>query len=138
MANALYDKGRQSFLEATIAYLTDTIKAVLVQTGVGHYVVNLAADQFLSSIVAGDRIAISPAFTTKTSVAGVADADDVTWAAVAAGPAAGAIVIYKDTGNPATSPLIAYIDTDTGLPVTPSGGDIIQVWDNGANKIFKL
>jgi hypothetical protein len=34
--------------------------------------------------------------------------------------------------------LIAYIDTATGLPVTPGGGDIDITWDNGSNKIFKL
>ena len=49
-----------------------------------------------------------------------------------------AIIIYSDTGTEATSPLIAYIDTATGLPITPNGGDIIVTWDNGANKIFKL
>ena len=49
-----------------------------------------------------------------------------------------AIVIYVDTGTEATSPLIAYIDTATGLPITPNGGDIIVTWDNGVNKIFKV
>ena len=48
------------------------------------------------------------------------------------------MLIYKDTGDNATSPLIALIDSATGLPITPNGGDIIVVWDNGANKIFKL
>ena len=33
------------------------------------------------------------------------------------------IVIYKDTGTEATSPLLAMIDTATGLPITPNGGD---------------
>ena len=33
---------------------------------------------------------------------------------------------------------INFIDTATGLPITPNGGDIIVTWDNGANKIFKL
>ena len=32
----------------------------------------------------------------------------------------------------------AYIDTATGLPITPNGGDIIVTWDNGINKIFRL
>jgi hypothetical protein len=49
-----------------------------------------------------------------------------------------AIAIYQDTGNEATSRLIAYIDTATGLPVTPNGGDINLNWDTGVNKIFKL
>lgn len=136
MANALYDKGRQSFLEGGVAYLTDNIKAVLVKVTSG-YTVNLATDQFLSSIVSGNRIATSGNLASKTSTAGVADAADVTFAAVT-GAAAGAVVLYKDTGTDTTSPLIAYIDTATGLPVTPNGGDITISWDNGANKIFKL
>ena len=36
-------------------------------------------------------------------------------------------MIYKDTGNAATSPLIAYIDLTT--PVTPNGGDINITWN---------
>jgi hypothetical protein len=137
MANALYDLGRQAFLEGSVAWLADNIKAVLVQTGAGHYVVNLATDQFLSAIAAGDRIATSGNLATKTSAAGVADAADVTLPAVA-GAQVSAIVLYKDTGTPATSPLIAYLDTVTGLPLTPSGADETIAWDNGANKIFKL
>jgi len=136
MANALYDLGRQAFLEGSIAYLTDTIKAVLVVTGVGHYQVNTATDQFLSSIVSGDRVATAT-LGSKTSTNGVANCANITWTAVS-GSACGAIVIYKDTGNAATSPLIAYIDTATGLPVTPGGGDITFVIDTGSNKLFKL
>jgi len=135
MANALYDKGRQAFLEGTIAWLTDNIKAVLVDTGA--YTVNLATHQYLSDITGAARIATSGNLATKTSTAGVADADDVNFALVT-GTTIEALVIYKDTGSAATSPLIAYIDTATGLPVTPSGGDILVVFDSGGNKIFKL
>ena len=63
--------------------------------------------------------------------------NDVTFTSVT-GASIEAIVLYKDTGTDATSPLIAFIDTATGLPITPNGGDIIVTWDNGANKIFKL
>lgn len=141
MANALYDKGRQGFLDGSIAYSSDNIKAVLVNITGGHYVVDLANDQFLSAVSSGDRIATSGNLASKTSTAGIADAADVTFSAVASGPAAGAIVLIKDTGSAATSPLIAYIDTTTGtpaLPITPNGGDITVSWDNGANKIYKL
>ena len=136
MANALYDTGRSAFLTAGVNWSSDNIKAVLVKTTSG-YTVNLASDQFLSTIVSGNRIATSGNFASKTTTAGVADAADVTFTAVS-GSAAGAVVIYKDTGTDTTSQLIAYIDTATGLPVTPNGGDITVSWDNGANKIFKL
>lgn len=135
MANALYDSGRQKFLEGGIAWLTDNIKAMLVTAG---YTPNLATDVFVNpAIAAGNQVAISANLTTKTSTAGVADSDDVTFPTVS-GSAVKAIVLFKDTGSQATSPLIAYIDTATGLPVTPSGGDILVVWDNGSNRIFKL
>ena len=135
MANALFDKARQRFLEGQFNWNTDTIKAVLVDTGT--YTVNLSAHEFLSDIGTGARISTSGAFTGKATTGGAADANDVTFTSVT-GASIEAIVLYKDTGTDATSPLIAFIDTATGLPITPNGGDIIITWDNGANKIFKL
>lgn len=137
MANALFDKGRESFLSQNpaIDWDTDTIKGVLVDHGSDTPLP--ATDQYLSDIGAGARIATSGAFASKTVTSGVADAADVTFTAVS-GASVESIVIYKDTGSAATSPLIAFIDTATGLPVTPNGGDITAAWDNGANKIFKL
>ena len=137
MANALYDKGREGFLDGSIDWDTDTIKECLVR----GYTVNLATHQFLSDITGGGGgtiVATSAALSSKTVAAGVADAADVTHSAVAAGAAIPYIIIYKDTGVAGTSRLIAYIDTATNLPVTPNGGDIVVQWDNGANKIFKL
>jgi len=135
MANALFDKARQRFLEGQFNWNTDTIKAALVDTGT--YTPNLSAHEFLSDISSGARVAMSGAFTGKTTTGGAADANDITYTSVT-GPSIEAIVIFKDTGTDSTSPLIAYIDTATGLPITPNGGDIIVTWDNGANKIFKL
>ena len=135
MANALYDKGRQKFLEGAVAWLTDDIRCALVD--LADYTPDLAADEFLSDIPGAAIVATSGALTGKTSADGVADADDVTFPTVS-GDQSEALVLYKWTGNAATSPLIARIDTATGLPVTPSGGNINVVWDNGPNKIFKL
>jgi hypothetical protein len=135
MANALFDKARQRFLEGQFNWNTDTIKAVLVDTGT--YTVNLSAHEFLSDIGTGARISTSGAFTGKATTGGAADANDVTFTSVT-GASIEAIVLYRDTGVDATSPLIAFIDTATGLPITPNGGDIIVTWDNGPNKIFKL
>jgi hypothetical protein len=135
MANALYDTGRAAFLNGDIDWTNDDIKCVLVDTGA--YTPNMATDDFLADIASGARIATSANLSGKTSTAGVADANDVTFTAVS-GVSVEALVIYKDTGSAATSQLIAYIDTATGLPVTPNGGDITVVWDNGANRIFRL
>jgi hypothetical protein len=141
MANSLYGKGRQSFLAQLppIAWVTDTIKLLLVQiTGAGTpYTVAINADQFRADIPSGAEVAVSPAFTSNTAVLGTANSNNVTITAVS-GNTIGAIVIFKDTGVRGTSPLIAYIDTATGLPLTPNGGDITVVWDTGPNKIFTL
>lgn len=135
MANALYDRGRKKFLDADIDWSADDIKCMLIDTG--SYTVDLATHEFLSDVAGGAIVATSGNLASKTSTAGVADAADVTFSSVV-GAQCEALILYKDTGVAGTSPLIAYIDTATGLPVTPSGGDITVVWDNGANKIFKL
>jgi len=135
MANALYDKGRQKFLSGDLDWDAHTIKAVLVDSA--DYTPDLANDEFLAAIPVGGRVATSAALTGKSVTAGIADAADITLSSVT-GDVSEYIVIYRDTGDAATSPLIALIDSATGLPVTPNGGDIAVTWDNGANRIFKL
>lgn len=135
MANNLYGKGREKFAQALINWNTDTIKCVLVDTGA--YTADLVGDEFLSNINISARISTSVAFTGKTSTQGACDANDITFTAVS-GVNCEALVIYKDTGDPATSPLLVYIDTATGLPILPNGGDILVGWNNGSDKIFKL
>lgn len=135
MANALYDLGRESFLKGEISWSADNIKVVLVDTG--SYTANMSTDQFLSDVPAAARVATSGNLGTKTTSAGVADAANVTLSAVS-GAVSEALVIYDDGASSTVSRLIAYIDSATGLPVTPNGGDITITWDDGANKIFKL
>lgn len=135
MANTLYDFSRQRFLEAQINWMTDTVKVILVDTGA--YTPQTAVHQYLSDIPTSARIAGPVTMAGKATTGGAADANDVTFSAVT-GASIEAIIIYVDSGTEATSPLIAYIDTATGLPITPNGGDIIVTWDNGTNKIFKV
>jgi hypothetical protein len=135
MANALYDHGREHFLDGTISWSGADIKAVLVTSGytAGK---DLTTDEYLAIIDAGWRLSTSSNLGAKDVAAGVADAGDVTFSAVTGTGVY--VVLYKDSGDPATSPLIACIDTATGLPVVSAGGNVIVVWDSGANKIFKL
>ncbi|SRR5689334_5364582 len=135
MANALFDSARQQFLQADLD-MDDSIKVVTVDHGVDTP--NVATDDFLDDIAAGARIATSGALGSKTFAAGVFDAADVVLSAVT-GASFESIVGYDDTpATEGTKDLIFFIDTATGLPFTPSGGDITIQWDNGANKIFKL
>ena len=135
MANTLYDYCRQRFLEAQINWMTDTVKVILVSTSA--YTPQTAVHQYLADIPVSARIAGPVTLTAKATTGGAADAADCTFTSVS-GATINAIVIYKDTGTEATSPLIAYIDTAIGLPITPNGGDIIVTWDNGVNKIFRV
>jgi hypothetical protein len=135
MANALYDYGRERFLIASINWTSDTINVMLIDNGA--YTVSTSTHQYKSDVAGGAIIAGPSTLGSKTTTGGAADAADVTFTAVS-GVSIESIIIYKFVTNDADSPLIAYIDTATGLPITPNGGDIIVTWDNGSNKIFKL
>jgi len=135
MADYLYGIGRQGFLNADVDWAADNIKCVLVDGG--DYTAAQDTDDFLADIAAGGRVATSSNLASKTSTLGVADAADVTLSAVT-GDQCEKIVIYKDTGVEGTSALIAHIDSYTGLPVTPNGGNITIAWPSDANRIFKL
>ena len=134
MANALYDPGREGFLDGSIDWDTGDIRVMLVLSSYAFS----AAHKFVSDLGAVDN-GRSAALGSKTVTNGVADAADTSLVATAA-TASKALVIFQHTGTDSTARLIAYIDTPTsGLPFTPSAGQTVNVtWDNGANKIFKL
>lgn len=141
MANALWTPGREGFLLGEIDWDTAVIKASLVRgyTFVGTH-------KFVSDLTgAGGTLVATVTLASKTGTGGTADAADATFSAVPAGAAITGIAIYQAsavTGGAdvaATAQrLIDWIDTATGLPVTPNGGDIVVAWDNGTNKIFTL
>jgi hypothetical protein len=289
MTNGLIEKGREGFLDGTIDWDTNTIKAALIDpatadTGIkaitgatnatpivitatshgftngdlvyinsvggnlaanGYWkIANTAANTFeLTDPVTAANVVGSAAYTSggyaicygpsasgdnlddydgavvgtaqtltsPTVVAGVADAADPTFTAVAGGNTVRAVLLYKDTGTPSTSRVIGFITgyfvvrtsaaastsatsvsvdklpyaipngivltfsdgktatlsalanagdrtitvsalasgiavdkvalspiTGSGLPIVTNGGNINVVFDNGANKIFKL
>lgn len=136
MANALYDRARQRFLNGQLSWNTQNFKVVLVDTA--DYTVNASTHNTLADIPPAARVATSANLGGMDTTAGVADASDVTLSGVS-GDQSEALVIYADLGTADTDkPLVAYIDSATGLAITPNGGDIIIQWDNGTNKIFKL
>lgn len=134
MATVLYPKGREGFLTGDISWRDDNIRCILVDTA--DYTYDDAHDN-LDDVAAGARVATSGNLANKTTTDGVADADDVTLSTVT-GDQSEALIIYQHTGVESTSRLIAYIDSATGLAVTPGGGNILIQWSNGADKIFKL
>ena len=134
MANVLYVKGKERIGRAQVNLETANIKAALVKN---TYAQNLSTDEFYTSIsahVLGTPVALAG----KTFASGIFDADDLSFPTIAAGDTAEAVVLFVDTGNPATSFLLFYCDTITGFPLATSGGDVDVRWDNGPYKIFSF
>jgi hypothetical protein len=135
MANALYPLAREKFLGGDLDWDAQTFKLVLVDLADYTY---SAAHQWLSDIAAVGREETSGALASKTKVQGTADAADLAPAfPAAAGDPCEALILFRDTGTPTTSDLVAYFDTGvTGLPVTLNGGDINVTFN--ASGIFTL
>lgn len=140
MANALYTKAKEGFLNAAIDMNTATIKAVLVDGA--SYTPNLSTHEFMSSV--SGTVGTAQTITNPTITNGVFDGDNVTFTAVAGGSTPDYVLIYQAsavTGGAdvaaGSQRLIALFDTagGAGLPITTNGGDITVQW--GAN-IFSL
>lgn len=133
MTDAVYPYFKQICLSPGVDLVANTVKAILVSTTTGgansNYVFS-AADRFLSAVPSGAILGSAVAFSTKSALNGAFLAASIVFAAVPAGTGINAaqtgqaIIYYIDTGNAATSVLIGYKDTGTGLPVTPDGADI--------------
>ena len=144
MANSLFGLGREGFLGGDIDWDADDIKLLLYDAS---YSVSIDVDQYVNkdTIADADRVTngLSGNFASKTKALGVADAADVTLTTVSGNEVVG-FIIGKDGGGGFVSQsgtddlLIADIDTATGLPITPNGGNITIAFDSGANRIFKL
>lgn len=145
MANALYGHGRERFLQGSLDWDTHDIKLLLADAT--DYTLSIDVDEYVNKDTIPDAARVtnglSGNFASKTETLGVADADDITLTTVS-GEEVEYIIIGMDGGggfvsqSGVTDFLIACIDTATGLPCTPNGGDITIAWDAGANKIFKL
>lgn len=133
MANALYDSGRERFLGGDLDWDANTILVSLLDAA--DYTINLSTDDFWNDVPGAAVVATSSALSSKTKVGGTADAGDITFSTVTGDPSE-YLNIRQDTGVSSTSALIGNMDTATGLPVTPNGGNITVTW-NGSG-IFKL
>lgn len=136
MGNFRYPYGNEKILEGELSWITSPIVAVLV--GTQNYQPS-SVHRTLADVPVSAIVATSGTLTGRTATLGVADADDVTWGTVPAGPARGdAVILACDTGSRSTSTLIAYFGTVVGVPVYPDGSNITVHWSNGASKIFVL
>jgi hypothetical protein len=120
MANALYDTFKEALLNKEHDFSADTIKATLIDSA--DYTFSASHDDYSTDVAAGAKVAASGALTSLTITNGTFDTADFTWSAVS-GDQSEAIILWNETPTP--DKLAVFYDTGmTGMPVTPSGGDI--------------
>ncbi len=126
MANALFTEGKHTFLGngTQIALDVDNTRIVFVDHADDTPVP--ATDQWLSDIMAAARVGTSGNLAGATITGGAFDTNDVVVATVT-GDQFESVVLYKETGVEGTSNLIGFYDTATGLPFSPSGGNVTVV-----------
>ena len=156
MANTLWDTARNTFLsrgsdaidwDAQVSNGSGSIRLGVLKTSSGY--TYTGSDNYFSALGsnvwtnAGNQTYNGGGSDSNTIVGtastGIADASDISLTALAnSSVACGAFCFWQQGAASGSSPLILYIDTANGLPVTPNGQDLSFVWDNGSNKIFKL
>jgi len=135
MANSTYAKFLQALGEGSIDLSSGTFKIALVDTGTYTADVSDTGDEFLSDL---SGVLETATLATPTWVNRIFDADDFVgnFPDSGGGATGEALVIYKDTGVAGTSPLILYLDTVTGLPITLDGTPDSLTFN--ASGIYKL
>ena len=132
MANVIYNSFKQKIMDGSIDLDTDTIKVALVTSS---YTPDQDSHEDFADItneVSGTGYTAGGATLSNVSITkdntdneGVFDADDVTWSSSTI-TARGAVV-YKDSGTPATSWLICYVDF--GSDYSSVAGDFKITWN---------
>lgn len=144
MASFLYDEFRKTLggnpTHSAINLETDTFSVFFVDE----------ADDTISQtadVDAADRASAAqvPAFASAPALVNNAstisssvlmwDADDTVFTSLS-GDQVESYDIFKDSGTDTTSPLVGNFDDATGLPLTPSGGNVTIVW--GATGIIRI
>lgn len=139
MASVIFNSFKTKVASGAINLATDTIKVMLVESGYSpdedahEYRDDVTDEASGTGYTAGGEELLNKTVTQdNTNNRAVFNADDVEWAASSI-TARGA-VIYKDTGNAATDPLIAYIDFTEDK--TSSSGTFAINWNASGVLLF--
>jgi hypothetical protein len=119
---------------SVIDFNTDNIDASLLdETDAGTIT---AANVDYDEVDAADVVATEDVAVTSITGGVVTLTGAITFSAVT-GDGADYLTVWKNSGDPTTSPLaITWDSASTGLPVTPNGGDITATW--GSNILVTL
>ena len=124
MANVIYPLCKQAMWAAGINASSDAVKIDLIDLGTYTY---SAAHDFYDDVTAlTTPVATSGAVTSKTFTNGTFDhADNASMWTSVSGATVEALIWWQDTaGAASTDPLLVFMDSVTGLALTPNGGDV--------------
>lgn len=144
MASFLYDEFRRSLggnpTHSVIDLHDDTFSVFFVDEA--DDTLSQTSDQDAADRASAAQVpafASAPALTNNdisiTSNVMMWDADDLLFTSLS-GDQVESYDIFKDSGTDTTSPLVGNFDDATGLPLTPSGGNVTIVW--GATGIIRI
>lgn len=135
MANGFFEPGMKRFAFGDIVWKASggsTVAAYLIDGA--DYTVDLATHASLSDVAAGAREETGNLTLVDAADNGVLDASDITFVGTAGDQCEG-ILVAKNSGVDATSYLLFWWDTASGLPVT-LGGDVTVSWGNVAGTLL--
>lgn len=128
MSNGLYAAAGALILGGGLNWGSDTLSAGILDAA--DYTPNLASHDFYDDVPSGARVA-SGTLASKTTTAGTFDAADLVLSSVVGDPTE-LVLLWRSSGAESAQNLI--ILWDTGVSVTPNGGNITLQWH--ANGIY--
>lgn len=135
MTNTMFPRSKAKFLDGDIDWEADDIVLVLLGPS---YPFN-EDHEFFNDL--SDVLASAAMTTSIDDELGLALAEDLSVTGVSLGQTVNYMVIYKDTGTGATSPLIAYFDSnDDTTPINRDGDGaaIPVIWSSSPVGVFAL
>lgn len=118
MASQLFPKGAENILEGNAQFGTHNFKVLFYSGAI------TTTWEFHSELTGGSIVATSGNLTGVVATNGVVDANNITISSVS-GSAFTHVILFRDTGVSATSPLICVWDISS---FTPNGGDVNVVF----------
>lgn len=132
-ADFMYNISKEDMIDGTLDFdeAAADLRVILLEAATDEnkddaFISDVLGRAGTTELVTYTRGALANQATTvdNTDDESVFDADDITFSAVAAQNAIVAYLIYRHVTNDADSVPVFFIDTATGLPITPNGSDI--------------
>ena len=132
---AILNTAKKKFQDGEIDFVNDTIKVALLTSS---HTTDIDTQEFFSDVnsneasasgytTGGQALSGKSSTVDNTNDDSTLDGDNVTWT-VTGGLTARYVAVYKDTGDPTTSPLITIFDLGSDKTVTD--GDFTVQWDS--------